>query len=265
MANVQTSEDGIQEQPLCSLTKAVEEVSQHHIAKTEELKEEQRTLVSLQEILSDIEKSGERADQELRAKVREILILEGEFEDLEQQTKILIDQYASISKENTALHIQISEEEERIQVALAGFSTYQQKMEGHRMAVSHAAQQTEAHRNLQEKKELVQMLKQKKKELKENLENPNGDTVQRREIDALKEEISMRRTALVERRDRLQKEFQAQAQIKRDMEIQNRRYEAIIKRLCCQLNRVQSANRQISDDIYHMKRQLAEQQQSSPD
>ncbi|XP_051284292.1 coiled-coil domain-containing protein 122-like [Dicentrarchus labrax] len=259
MSNFRASDNGAQKKQF-SLTKAVEDVSQHGFAQTEALKEKQKTLSSLQVILSDVEKKGETAEQELRSKAREILMLEGELERLERQTKVLPARCVSISKENTELQIGVSEEEEKARMALERFNTYRHKMEAHRAAVLHAASQTQAYKELAEKRALVRMLAQKKEELREDLENPNGNTVQmaKREIDALKGEISVRRKTTAERKERLRKEFETQAQIKKDVEIQNRRYEAIIKRLHCQLSRAQAVHRQMSEDIYHMERQLAE-------
>ncbi|XP_071320874.1 coiled-coil domain-containing protein 122 isoform X2 [Trachinotus anak] len=247
---------------------AVEDVSKHGCAQIEALKEKEKTLNSLQATLSDVETKGEMAEQELRSKAREILVLEGDMEHLERQTKVLHDRCVSISKENTELQIRLCEEEEKARIARAGFNTYRKKMEGHRAAVLHAASQTEAHKELEEKRALVRMLTQKKKELKKDLENPNGNAVRmaKREIDALKSEISVTRKAVAERRGRLQKENETHTQIKRDIEIQNKRYEAIVKRLHCQLSRAQAAHRQMSEDIYHMERQLAElkKQRESP-
>ncbi|XP_069020276.1 coiled-coil domain-containing protein 122 [Embiotoca jacksoni] len=253
-----------------SLTRAVEDVSEHGFAQTEALQEKQRTLSSLQATLSDVEKKGEAAKQQLRSKVRELLILEGEVEQLERQTKVLHDRCASVSGDNAEIQILINEQEEAALVAAAGFNTYRRKMEGHRAAVLQAASRTEARKELEEKKVLVRMLTRKKEELREDLENPNGKTVQmaKKAIDALKAEISVKRASNAERREQLQKEFELHAQIKKDIEIQNRRYEAIIKRLRCQLSRAKADHRQLSDDIYHMRRQLAElkrQQRSSQD
>lgn len=39
-------------------------------------------------------------------------------------------------------------------------------------------------------------------------------------------------------------------------QIQNRRYNAIVKRLHCQLMKAQSGHRQLSNDIYHMEREI---------
>ncbi|XP_073318225.1 coiled-coil domain-containing protein 122 [Pagrus major] len=260
MSNYKGIENGTQEKPEFSLTRAVEDVIQHGYAKTEALREKQRTLSTLQATLSDVEKKRELAEREPRSKAREILLLEAEMDHLEWQTKALHDSCASISKQITDLLIGISEEEEGARMALAGFSSYREKMEAHRAAVLRAASQTEAHKELEEKRALVRMLMQKKEELREDLENPNGNAVQmaKRKIDALKGEISMKRKTTAERKEQLRKEFETQTQIKKDIEIQNKRYEAIVKRLHCQLGRAQAVHRQMSEDIYHMQRQLAE-------
>lgn len=128
--------------------------------------------------LSDVEKKAEEAEQELRSKVRELHMVEGEVEHLELQTRLLHDRCTSTSTDNTELQVHISEEEESACKALAGFNTYRNKIKSHRAAVSHAESQTEAHKDLEEKRELVRMLTQTKEELKKDLENPNGNTVQ---------------------------------------------------------------------------------------
>ncbi|KAM6893433.1 coiled-coil domain-containing protein 122 [Xenentodon cancila] len=188
-----------------------------------------------------------------------MLILEGDLEHLERQTKVLHDRCASISEKNTEMQILISEEEENTRLALARFDTYRKKMKEHRMAVLHAVSQTEAHKVLEEKKEMVQMGIQEKEQLRQDLENPQGNTVQmaKKETHALKREISERRTIIADKKEKLKKEFEVHIQLKKDIEIQNRRHEAIIKRLRCQLSRAQAAHRQMFDEICHLQRQLA--------
>ncbi|XP_010788136.1 coiled-coil domain-containing protein 122 [Notothenia coriiceps] len=253
-------EDGLQEKPSFSLTKAVQDVSQHGYAQTETLKDKQKTLISLQAALSGVEEEGEMLERDLRSKTREFLILEGEMEHLERQTKVLHQRYASISKEITDIHIGTSEEEENACMALARFNTYRSKMEGHRAAVLHASSQTEAHRELEEKRALVQMLREKKEALKADLDNPNGNTVQmaKSENETLKREISVMRESIAAKKEQVRQEFLTHTQIKKDIEIQNKRYEAIVKRLHCQLSRAQAVHRQMSEEVYHMERQLAE-------
>lgn len=118
------------------------------------------------------------AEMELRSKAREILIVVNGMEHLEQQAKILHDRCVSISKENMELQAGIIEEEEEARTALAKFNSYRNKMEAHRMAVLHGANQTEAHKLLQEKRAFARRLMEQKEELREDLKNPNGRMVQ---------------------------------------------------------------------------------------
>ncbi|XP_061571325.1 coiled-coil domain-containing protein 122-like [Cololabis saira] len=252
--------DGLKEIPGFSLCKAMEDLSQAGLTQNEALKEKQKTLSSLQTTLSDVEKKGEAAKQEHRIIVREMLIVEGDLEHLEKQIEVLHDRCASISTENTEMQSLISEEEENARLALAGFDTYRKKMEGHRMAVLHAVSQTEAHKMLEEKKEMVRMLMQEKEQLRLDLENPDGNTAQmaKKETNALKREISEKRTMIADKTGKLKKELDVHSQLKKDIEIQNRRHEAIIKRLRCQLSRAQAGHRQMFDEICHLQSQLAE-------
>ncbi|XP_059183806.1 coiled-coil domain-containing protein 122-like [Centropristis striata] len=257
MSTFSTREDGMQEKPEFSLSKAVEDVSQHGFAQTEVLKEKQKTLQSLQATLSEIEKKGATSELELRSSVREFLMLEGEMEHLEQQIKVLHDDCSYIRKENTGLQMNINEVDENACLALVKFKTYINKMEGHRAAVVHAASQTEAYKELEEKRALVRMLTQKKKEMKEDLEYPNGNPVHRAMIGTITEEISVMSETIAKKREQVQKELETQAKIRKDIEIQNRRYEAILKRLACQLSKAQAVHRQMSEEVYQMERQLA--------
>ncbi|KAM4602136.1 coiled-coil domain-containing protein 122 [Polymixia lowei] len=243
-----------------SLTKALEDVSQKGHAQIVALQQKQQDLCSLQTILSDIDRRVEEAGLEVRSKERQIFTLEDKMEDLQRQSRSQQSRVASIYNHNTELRRRIDEEEENTRLVPARYDTYREKMEGHRSAVSHAASQTEAHKELEEKRALVRRLKQSKEELREDLENPNGHAVQeaKREIEDLKGERSVLRKTVAERRELLLKEFCSHTQMKKDIEIQKRRYEAIVKRLHCQLNKAQAIHRQMCGDIYYMQRQIAE-------
>ncbi|XP_027867147.1 coiled-coil domain-containing protein 122 isoform X1 [Xiphophorus couchianus] len=259
---------GSQESCGFSLTKAVEDVSQHSHTQTETLREKQKTLKSLQAALDAVEKEIPHVEHRLRSRWREIRLLDGEMEHLEKQRALLQDRCAGINKENVKLNVLLQDEEESARSALEKFSAYRNKMQGHKDAVLQAVSQTEAHRELKENRMLVLKLRQEKEQLKEDLQNPNGITLQtaKEEIDALKREISEWKTAIAEGREQLKKEFEIHAKLKRDIEIQTRRYEAIAKRLRCQLSRVQAVHRQTLDEIFHLQKQLTEfkgQQHSS--
>ncbi|XP_030015169.1 coiled-coil domain-containing protein 122 [Sphaeramia orbicularis] len=251
---------GIQEDPDFTLSKAVEDVSQHSHAQTEALKQKQKTLKSLQTTLSGIEEKCKSAVVALRAQMRERLILEDDMENLEQHRQVLFARCTSITMEITDVQSCIREEVEKVSKAQAGYNTYRKKMEGHRAAVFHVANQTKAHKELEEKRVMVMMLTQEKEELKRDLENPNGNSVQmeKEETNALKEEISVMNKIMAQKREQLRKESESHIQFKREIEIQQRRFEAIGKRLRCQLSKAHAVHRQMTADIYHMERQIAE-------
>ncbi|KAM4525710.1 coiled-coil domain-containing protein 122-like [Fundulus diaphanus] len=255
-----TDNKGFQESSKFSLTTAVKDVSQHSYIQTETLKDKQRILISLQETLADIEKKFQHAEQELRSKSREIQLLEGETEHLERQRKILLESCTSISKENIELQMLIQEEEDNAQLTLGKFGVYRKKMKGHRDAVLQAMSQTETHRELEEKRMLVCKLRQEKEQLRKDLQNPNDNTPQmaKGETDALKRELLERKVAIAERREHLKNEFETHAKLKKDIEIQNRRHEAIVKRLRSQLSKAQAVHRQALDEIFQLQRQLVE-------
>ncbi|XP_061634251.1 coiled-coil domain-containing protein 122-like isoform X1 [Phyllopteryx taeniolatus] len=239
---------------------ALEDISQRDNIETEMLQKEQETLSALQVTLSDVQKNSDEAEKKLKCKVRDLLIMEDDMIHLEQKMQAGRDCCASITAEKTKLLEQIIEEEEKACMARAQFDIYQRKMEGHRQAVLNVVGQTDI--CMQEKRALVQELRNAKEELKEDLKNPKGNRVQtaKREIDTLKREIGVMRENIAQRREDQQKVLETHAQIKKEIESQNKRFEAISKHLHCQIIKAQAVHRQMSRDIYHMERQKAELQ-----
>ncbi|CDQ92223.1 unnamed protein product [Oncorhynchus mykiss] len=240
--------------PDFSLTQALEDVSQQGYAQIVALREKQQVLSSLQAILSDIEKKGKEAEVELKSNVRQILILEGEMEHLQRHMQDLGLRSVTVYNENTELRLLIEEEEDNFSRVLAGYNTYRNKMEGHRTAVLQAESQTRAHRELGS----GQSAHREERGAEADLENPEGNAVKQaqKELDDMRGQISDRRKLVTERRELILKEFESHTLIKKHIEIQNRRYDAIVKRLHCQLMKAQSGHRQLSDDIYHMEREI---------
>ncbi|CAL8308037.1 unnamed protein product [Merluccius merluccius] len=257
MSGLTPTENEHEEEPGFSLTKALEEVSQQGYAKIAALQEKQNLLSSLQVILSDTEKSNEKAELELRAVVRQTLALEDDHDQRQCHSRALWSRCVSANNHTVALQLCIDGEEEDARTVLAGYNEYRDKMEGHRAAVALAESQTESHRVLEEKRKLVRALTQRKEERRQDLENPNGKAIQEAK-ENLEKQIVVLRDTIVSKREQLLKEFDTHTQTKKDIEIQNRRHEAILKRLRCQLNKAQANHRNLSGDIHHMERQVSE-------
>ncbi|XP_004066594.2 coiled-coil domain-containing protein 122 [Oryzias latipes] len=259
-------EEGFEGNLELSLSKAMEDVSQHSFTQEKALREKQRTFSSLQATLSYIENKCDTAEQELGSKVREILMLEGEVVHLNRQATALYDRSESINREITELQIQICTEEENAHLALARFNTYRNKMECHREAVFSAARCTEVQEEYDRKKERIRSMREKRDQLREDLRDPNGNAVlmAKKETDALRREVSERRTTAAEMREHLKREQETHENLKKEIEIQNRRHEAIVKRLRCQLSRAQAIHRHMSEEIYHLQSHLNELKRQQP-
>lgn len=194
--------------PEFSLTRAVEEIRQHGFAQIESLSEKQKTLSSLQvhvgppaasrsrksehkqpqlpfqATLLETEEKDEMVEKDLRSTIRDILAKEAGMEQLEQQEKVLNDRRTLVGHESADLRRRIGEEEEHAGKVLARFSAYRTKMEGHRVAVRLAASRRGAE-ELEEKEAFVRKLKERREALREDLDNPNGSTVEEAKVEVV--------------------------------------------------------------------------------
>lgn len=133
--------------------------------------------------LSEMEKIAEAAEQQLRSTLREILIVEAEMENLQCEAVSLRGRCASISVENTQLKVDIREQEAEAETVLEKFTAYRNKMQVHKAAVELVSCQTQEHKALEESRALVRRLTQQRDELREDLDNPKGNTVQREKVE----------------------------------------------------------------------------------
>ncbi|XP_067117023.1 coiled-coil domain-containing protein 122 [Osmerus mordax] len=242
----------------CSLSRALEDVSQQGYTQSVALQEKQLTLSCLQAMLADVTQEGEEAGVELRSVSRQVLLVEGEIELLQRHMDTLTSSSLSVHNLNTQLGLQIQEHEGRFHLDLAGYNTYRNSMEGHKAAVLRAERMTKAHRELEETRAKVQALMQQQEELSSDLRNPEGMAVrqEQREIDEVKDQISGLRKTMSQQRELLLREFESHSRIKKHIEIQTRRYEAIVKRLHCQLKKAQASHGQVAVDIQHLQGQV---------
>ncbi|XP_028837258.1 coiled-coil domain-containing protein 122 isoform X2 [Denticeps clupeoides] len=238
-----------------SLSEALEEASQHGETRASELREKTQTLDALQGILSSAEKSCAAVNLELKTSERKVTGLQCEMEQLRSHLSSLEARLCSLSAENTKLTLDRQEEEERRCCAQARHDEYRRKMASHKKAVSAVESQADVYRELMEKREIVRWLREQRKELQEDLQNPERETARQsqNEIKDLKRQILLKEDLVKERQNDLQKEKDVHAELRKDIEIQNRRCEAIIKRLHCQVNKTQCSHRQLICDIKHME------------
>ncbi|KAK1170098.1 hypothetical protein AOXY_G9051 [Acipenser oxyrinchus oxyrinchus] len=194
--------------------------------------------------LSELEKQNEAVMLEFWATEKHIGKLGDEIEQRRKHSENLEAQTQALYMENVNLQLSIEQEEEHFQLLLAGYNTYRNKIDAHKEVIAYVEGKTATTSELLEKREIVKKLREKK-ELRIDLENPEGN------ISEVKDTVNKKIACLV-------KEQEVHIQLKKEVEMQNRRCEAILKRLHCQLNKTQSNKRQWNWDIQQIERKVAE-------
>lgn len=133
--------------------------------------------------LSEKEKIAEAAELQLRSTLREILIVEADMDNLQRGANTLRGRCSSISVENTQLGVNIREQRAEAAAVLEKFTAYRNKMQAHRTVVELASSQTHEHKALEESRALVRRLTLQRDELREDLDNPKGNTAQREKVE----------------------------------------------------------------------------------
>ncbi|XP_017568345.1 coiled-coil domain-containing protein 122 [Pygocentrus nattereri] len=238
-----------------SLSTALQAVSQQGESQAVELEEKRHALNAVQATLSEVVKSYEAVAKDIKLKERQITGITCETEQIHSHNETQEAQLKAILMENMRLKHSTEEQLENSHFLLARYNTCRNKMETYKMSVAEMESQVPVRKELVEKMEEVKRLKDCKEGLRIDLQNPEGNAVQQaqKEIDHIKAKIHCSKEMVREKIVLLEKEKETHSQLRKDIEIHNRRCEAIVKRLCCQLNKAQSSHRQLSSDISQME------------
>ncbi|XP_027002483.1 uncharacterized protein LOC113642900 isoform X2 [Tachysurus fulvidraco] len=201
---------------LCS---ALLQATQQGESQAAELKDKQQILNSAQDTLSKTVKSFATVSSNIKLKVQQITGITNEMEHVNRQIERQQTEIQVIQMENRTFCCSIEEQLEKSHSLLAWYNNCHNKMKSYKMSLATLESQTTIHMELMEKREKVKRQKEHINELKMDLQNPEGNAIQ-------------------------------QAQI------HNRRCEAIIKWLCCQLNKSQSTKQELSSEIFHMEKEV---------
>uniref|UniRef100_UPI00398F611E coiled-coil domain-containing protein 122 isoform X1 n=1 Tax=Pristiophorus japonicus TaxID=55135 RepID=UPI00398F611E len=242
-----------------SLSQIVKEVAQQQQQQAVEAGKNKNILSHLQAQLFEMEKENKVVLQEFRTTEKQIYHFENESESRRQHSAELEAQLWSLNADNLKLKFAIQEEEEKYFKLLSGYDKYRKKMLAHKELTNQLESRTPIMMELKEKILMVKELKAKKEELVTDLMNPEGNIIKQvqGEIAELKTKISEIKEVINENSVLLIKEQECHVQLRKEIEVQNKRCEAILKRLYCQLNKVQSHKRQLTWDMEQMEKTAA--------
>ncbi|KAL2088171.1 hypothetical protein ACEWY4_016999 [Coilia grayii] len=215
-----------------------------------------------QATFSDIQKNCKDVEFELKNYDRQINGLLCEIDQIKRHNSSVESQLHEINCENMKLQFHIQEQEERQQSILAGHNAYRKKMEDHKMAVAEAKSRMPMNRELMEARELVRQLRGEgeRDALEADLHNAGAEAAKQahQELRGLEQSVLVKMKTVEEKQAFLRREREVHAQLRKDIEIQNKRFDAIVKRLRCQLSKAQFDHRDLISDIKHMERKVEE-------
>ncbi|XP_051782567.1 coiled-coil domain-containing protein 122-like [Erpetoichthys calabaricus] len=240
------------------LSEVVKEVARHYQEQEIVTGKNLKLLKQLELQVSELEKEKQSLLLECQATEKQICTVENDILQTQKFLRSLEKETHAIFMENVKCQLTIEQEEEKFQILLEEFNTYRNKMESYKEDISKEEGSFSTRKELMEKKEMVKNLKAKKEALRIDLQNPDGSLVRslQEELFNLKTKIDDANGAISDLNSQLIKEEEIQLQLKKEIEMLNRRSEAIIRRLHCQLNKAQANKRLQRWNIEQLQKKL---------
>ncbi|XP_036154971.1 coiled-coil domain-containing protein 122 isoform X4 [Myotis myotis] len=214
-------EDALANQDTSSLTDVVEQVAKQQQSQTSEIEKNKKVLFHLQNELHELEKQIATVSAETKETERLIYQQDVAIENSKLQCENLETQIKSLHTENVKLKFDIEAAQEDFKEHVIKYNEYYAKIKVHKDSSGEEESKWPFMIELREKQDLVKKLKIMKEELRQDLQNPEGNRM-------------------------------------KQVQVQNKRYGAILKRLHCQLNKLQSNRKQWQWNIEQLEKTAAE-------
>ncbi|XP_008258225.1 coiled-coil domain-containing protein 122 isoform X2 [Oryctolagus cuniculus] len=247
-------------QDTSSLTYVVEQVEKQQQSQTSEIEKSKKMLFNLQNELDELEKQIAAVSAETKKTERQIYQQDTAIENTKLQCRSLEAQIKSLHAENVQLKFDIETAQEDFEERMIRYNAYYAKIKAHRDSFGERESKCSFMTELHEKRELVQKLKTMKEELIQDLQNPEGNRITQvqEDITKLKDKILTVKESIIEKTCFIGEEKKTHEKLRKEIEVQHKRYDAILKRLHCQVNKLQSNRRQWQWNIQQLEKTAAE-------
>ncbi|CAK6442850.1 unnamed protein product [Pipistrellus nathusii] len=253
-------EDALANQDTSSLTDAVEQVAKQQQSQTSEIEKNKKVLFHLQNELHELEKQIATVSAETKETERLIYQQDVAIENSKLHCENLETQIKSLHTENVKLKFDIEAAQEDFEEHMIKYNEYYAKIKVHKDTLEEEESKWSFIIELHEKQDLVKKLKIMKEELRQDLQNPEGNRMKQiqEDITKLKDKITTTKESIIEKTCFLEEENKTHEKLRKEIEVQNKRYGAILKRLHCQLNKLQSNRNQWQWNIQQLEKTAAE-------
>ncbi|XP_027633023.2 coiled-coil domain-containing protein 122 [Falco peregrinus] len=243
-----------------SLIEVVKQLVEKQHSQASEIENSKTVLFQLQAKFQELEKEMDSILSETKTTEREIYLQDDAIEVTKYHCENLEAEVRALYSENVKLKCDAETVQEEFEVTSARNNVYREKIKAHKHLFWEMESKMPIMIELAKKKAVVQELKTKKEELILDLQNPEGSVIKQvqEEITLLKREITTLKEFINKKMDFLEEEKKTHAKLRKEIEVQNKRYDAILKRLHCQLNKLRSNKRQWHWNIQQLEKKAAE-------
>ncbi|KFO89056.1 Coiled-coil domain-containing protein 122, partial [Buceros rhinoceros silvestris] len=243
--------------PLFDVVKRVAEQQYAHASAIEKNK---TVLFQLQAKFQELDKEMNSVLLEMKTVEREIYLQDDAIEVTKHRCECLEAQVRALHSENLKLKCDAETVQQEFEMLFERNNEYREKIKAHKHLFWEMESKMPVMIELAKKKAVVKELRTKKEELMRDLQNPEGSVIKQvqEDITLLKREITTLKEVISRKTDLLEEEKKMHAKLRKEIEVQNKRYDAILKRLHCQLNKLYSNKRHWHWNIQQLEKKAAE-------
>ncbi|NP_001180886.1 coiled-coil domain-containing protein 122 [Macaca mulatta] len=247
-------------QDTSSLADAVEKVAKQQQSQASEIEKNKKVLFSLKNELHELEKQIAAISAETKGTERQIYQQDAAIQNTKLHCDSLETQIKSLHTENVKLKFDIETAQEDFEEHMIKYNAYYAKIKAHKNSLGEVESKWSFMTELHEKRDFVKKLKTMKEELMQDLQNPGGNRITQvqEDITKLKDKILTVKESIIEKTCFLEEEKKTHEKLRKEIEVQHKRYDAILKRLHCQVNKLQANRRQWQWNIQQLEKTAAE-------
>ncbi|EGV97086.1 coiled-coil domain-containing protein 122 isoform X1 [Cricetulus griseus] len=243
-----------------SLTDAVEQVAKRQQSQTSEIEKHKKVLFQLQIELHDLEKQIVATAAEAKETERQMHQQDVAMENSKLQCGLLEAQIKSLYSESVKLKFDIETAQEKFEEQMIKYNAYYAKIKAYKDSLGEIESKCSLMTELYEKRDLIKNLKTMKEDLMESIQNPQGKYAAQiqEDISELMNKTMTVKDSIAEKTYFIEEEKKKHEKLRKEIEVQHKRYDAILKRLHCQMSKIQLNRRKWQWNIQQLEKTAAD-------
>ncbi|KAM4702036.1 coiled-coil domain-containing protein 122 [Discoglossus pictus] len=247
-----------------SLTEVVQQVAQQQQTQVSEIEKSRKLLIHFQTDLYELETELKSVLLETKSVEKNIQQADDTTENIRHLCEIQERQNHSIYAESIRLKLDLENQNEDFEAIVSRNNGYRERIADNIRHFSESENKLPVMIELIKKRDEVGILRRQKEEMMRDLHNPESSAIKQVQegIAYLCENIRKMKESIASKNKAYNEKKQIHDVLQKEIEVQKKRFSAILKRLYCQLNKAQLNKRQYQWNIEQMKKTAADLRQS---